>query len=406
MTANRPQDFGDQFPSDLGDTPPGSPVDGYQERDYRIRRRTVRGSRPRPEVQATPNLNVERPRPEPRVSFMGVIVKRVHGNRYIVLRQDGKRGFGFTRGDDDVYDVLLPGETVSMHADQTPGVWTIEGSERRKEMGSIRVTNSSALITTADRLIPLDVLINQTGTDENGVNLKMQQFNGGIRVLQNFSGQYEISVAVNVQYTDPQKDQGNQTRFRAACIGDPDGTPADLSPNIVTFDRNVGFTIGWDQGNCEAQVSMKISESDYMLYSPDGGGRAVWTNNPKIAGCLEVGTRASIGWLKLVGGEGGGFTWLGNGEGNLKIRFPGSVGEVDSHLIVEAKTGEAVKLAFSKPGGTGKICFYCYYCGTSEWEVDKGLVISGPCIEAPSSQGSVSVDDTPRTDWQCQGDSN
>jgi hypothetical protein len=404
----RPLDWGDPYPSDIGDVPPGNPTDGFIERDYRIRQRSVRGIPARPDASASPDMRTERERPEPRPVFMGIVVRREERNTYTVLRQDGRRMLGYTRGDSDEYDALSPGETVSMIADQRPGIWLIEGSERRKEMASLRLANASDIETEMETIIPLVALINETGADDEGINPVVRMGGGGVRVLKEFNGQYEISVSVNVEYIDPEADLvGNQIRFRAACIAEPTGTPADLTAGVFTFDRSVGFSLGWDAGNCDAKLTMRISETDYMMYSPSGGGRVVWTNNPKIAGCLEVGTNAAIGWLKLVAGTGGSYTWLGNGNGRLKIRFPDRAGENHSHFYVSGVEGDAVKLKFTKPGGTGKICMYDDYGSLKEWVVDKGIIISGPCIEsAPSTGDPVVANDTPRQDWECSADTN
>lgn len=398
MTA-RPLDYGDRYPSDIGDVPPGSPVDGFEERDYRIRRRTIAGIQARPDVKASPNLGVEREYIKERESFLGVLVKRVQANRWVVLRQDGKRVFADTRGDDGVYDSLSIGETVSLHAGQVPGSWLIEGSERRKEMASIRLTNSASVnVTSAAKQITFVQTIEETGED-----VFEKVAGGGVRVLKDFSAQYEISLTVHVRLDPAYIDEATLS-VATTCETVPGFalSPGQTLPTTrLKFRRQNGFVIRYDAEDCSVHVGLQAPIWSMLAYggNPDGQSWAVWTDSPVIGGRLRVlGLYTGQGWLEL--GPGGVSAYqsrlgLGNGRGQLRIVFPDAPASwsltegipMHSYMYVAGKRplDQAVKLQFSQGGGTGVI-----YTPSGDYVVDKGLVISGPGITpAPFTNGQT-----------------
>lgn len=95
----RPHDYGDRYPSDVGDTAPADPTAGFAEVDYIPRfvggrniEKPVATPTTIPVGPSTPNIPASKP-----AVYLGVIVSsRVETYYYWVLTQDGRRVLGYT----------------------------------------------------------------------------------------------------------------------------------------------------------------------------------------------------------------------------------------------------------------------------------------------------------------------
>lgn len=405
MTA-RPADYGNQFPSDVGDVPPQDPTTGFTERDYRPQRATA--PRKTPETPSgSPDLRKERPRPEPRYAWVGTIVKRVDNDSFIILRQDGKRFQCYTRGNEDIYDELRIGDLVGLIPDQKPGFWLIVGGVRRKEMVSLTAINTFPVgPTDIPTLIGIDSFFSQTGQDAVGNNLNIALSDGGIQVYPEVSGQYEVSFSVTVEFLDP-TEQSKLTVETKCFVFSTEAAPANAKPKTLAFDRTVGFKHVWDAVLCKSIITLNIAESDMMMDAPTGGNRARWSYNPRVGGDLTVGTKSAQGWLKITS-NGPGSLWLGHGNLSSRIRFPNQTASWHKHLYVEALGGpglgggETVQLGWTLAGYTGPVYYSDCYDTCQILVFDKGILITNTALAGAPIPSTISLfQDSKQKDWMC-----
>lgn len=409
MTDERPLDYGDQNPSDIGDVPPVSRIGGFSESEFSVVNpsKTV-STRARPPRQANPNAQeAKKTDLHLQDAYTGVLIQRVDAETWIVLRQDGFRVTAKTSGDYNVYQEYKIGETCSLTrgpgaSNSTSGQsWFMSADSKNKELSSMQVTNTGDISFKATTTVDMARIITQSGS-------LIESDGSGLVVKADKAGLYQIHYKITALCTDPDDDSADIEKFRvqvsAGCFGVFSGTSKILTPARIDFRRNVGFRVGDDAINGVAQVTLNISESEYAPQSPLGGDDVIWTDEPHYGNSLVVGSKVSQGWIKIrCTGES--HLWLGHGDKSLKLRFPNKDPVFAGHLVANGLGGAGcTQLKWSKAGGKGEMAIVCSYCSLDKtWKVEDGLVISGPGIEAPSqSDGEQAVcTETTRGVWSC-----
>lgn len=405
-----PKDYGDPYPSDIGDVPPINPTTGFSETNFKLNTASITGKSAkmrRSPTQENPDLGHRDIQKPPRTTYTGIIVaKTPDRNAWVVLRQDGKRIVAYIRAADGVYDNLRPGEHVTLGVGQLgKNQWLITGSPRRDELSTITVYNteeqgpSNTLIR-----VNLDAIEKQTG--ETTI---FNQVAGGVEVNKREWGLFEIHWKVTTVCVNPD-DFKAPVRVEAKCdLSEPTKYSLITSESII-FNRDSGFNLSRfveDDGTIKAMISMAVRSPYMMPFSDEGDGNITWTNAPIVGHSIEAGRKVPQGWVKITS-NGGGYIWLGHGNAKLKMRFPDTFPFTGSHLVVSGESGECVQTKWSNPGGNGYITIYCCYDGEliGRWKVEDGLIVSGPGIIPTSSQDGVPVtcNVVPSQIWSCTSD--
>lgn len=411
MTA-RPLDYGDQNPSDIGDTPPVSRAQGFSEADYQVssslRQRSTR-ARPRYPLRANPNAKEAKKEDiTPQDAFTVLLIKDLGNRQWRCLRHDGKIQVAQVVGVDGVYDELKVGEYATMTRGPDASKWLLSGDNRHNELSVMQVTNNGDIsFSKGDtKKVEMNEVITTTGSDT-------ESSDGGIKVKKTDKALYRIAIKITAkcQNPDPINDDDDPAavshlRVRAACFGGNITTEHKLTekPKVMNFKRNVGFVMEYEPISKESRISINVPETEFIPQTPAGGADIVWTDTPKIANSIEVGTKQGQGWVKIVC-QADAHLWLGHGDIPLKLRFPNKAPSFGSHLMISGMGGAGcTQLKWSKGGGRGEIKIYCSYCDLDKtWKVEDGLVISGPDISAPSpSDGEPAIcNSVDRRVWTC-----
>lgn len=426
--AGRPQDYGDPFPSDIGDIPPASPVSGFGETNFRLsdtNRVTARAGKMRElPGQAEPDLGVRKDEKPPRITYTGLVIKQGFApGEWEVLRQDGKRGIAYIRASDGVYDQLRPGEHVTMCLGQLgKNQWLITGAPRRNELSTIEITNSleQGPSNTLIR-INMDELVSETSMADG-----FSQLGGGFRADKAKVGLYAIHWSVTAVCVNPDP-------FTTSVVAE--GKCEQLSELTTKRDKVVGESTIYNRdsglflsryveadGAVKAMVSLKV-RTPYLMptsgvpsdpdVSDDVNEGVTWTDSPILGGNLTVGKTAPQGWLKITN-VAGSYLWLGHGNTKSKIRFPNSQAVVGSHLVVSGTHEDAyeqcVQLKWSSRGLTGVFTVYDCDCLPTYLSVRDGLIVgvTGSRLHDTLSNIATNVpvncqDNTPRI-WSCVDD--
>lgn len=375
MTAT-PKDYGDPKPSDLDDVPPINRGDLLEEHSYRVSQiGKGKDVKPRLPAQVNPDTGQQLQKLPRRTSHMAVIVRREAFNRFLVLRQDGRRGIATTRGDDQQYDGLSVGEYVSIEAAEIPDTYYITGCTRNKELDSLVLYNGIEIgPTNTQRQIFFDTVELKTGS-------RIETFAGGFRVLKDRFALYEISYSVTVEAEQQSIETSGEVVVSNNC---PPIQTHELerprSFNEISFERESGFRVDeTSQERCKAFVSLNVPREDYLPRTSIFNS-VEWTDHPYVANSMTVGTQVPQGWLHLTNINNRTVS-LAAGNRTNQIMFPNNIPVVGSHLFISGLLGEAIQLRWTKSGGgTGRIQAYDCYGACATWIVQDGLVVSGPGI--------------------------
>ena len=400
MTAN-PEDYGDSKPSDLDDVPPQNRGGLLEEHAYRINKRIEsKLVKPRQPALVNPDLQQQVEKLDVRTSFMAVILSRTRKGEYVVLRQDGKRGTAFTRGDDAIYDALSPGEYVSLENGTIPDTYYITGDARHLELDTLVLYNTEIIgPTNTSKKITVDAVELETGGT-------LEAFNGGFRVLQDTFALYEISYSFSVEQTDNYEADG----LASITIGNDCGSDSVYleAPRPFTgfrADQNSGLKVRHSvDDRCNAYLAIDVQKDNYVPTTTLLGD-TVWSDVGHIGNSLKVGMDVPRGWLHI--GRAFSKVSLAAGNKELKVIFPNNSPVNGSHLFAEGigthPFGECVQLRWTKAGGNGVIQAYNCYSQCVQWVVENGLIISGPGITSPSGSGVyVDCTETPESIYDCE----
>jgi hypothetical protein len=169
------------------------------------------------------------------------------------------------------------------------------------------------------------------------------------------------------------------------------------------------------QTPCNALITLGVSAANYGI-STDDNKNVIWSDSPTYGNSVKVGVNVPQGWIKIHS-SGIPYIWLGHGKRPLKLKFPNNDPQLGSHMYVSGinKTpfdnaggyGFCVQTEWTKPGGDGVIGLYicdptyCSHTKYLEWQLDKGLVLSGPGVKPYTTNEPVSCDGTSRNTWSC-----
>jgi hypothetical protein len=386
----RPLDWGDPKPSDLDDSAPINPTAGFEEIDYEVGA-VNRGSgvRPKNPRKDTPDLQQAFVKSVKRTNFAGLITEVDSTKRfYSVLRQDGFLGPAETMSDDRYYQAHEVGDVVSVSQSEAPDTYYFSGQSKPLEYSSISAYSTQPY---GPFNTEMELFFGET-TEVTGIDLELG--GGYIRVLRDLYGLYEIHYSAIFQCTDP--DQSHTDSAIEVVNECPEQSNSlGILSNRINFDRGVGLLVAQD-GECATDVTIKVGETDYAPYSPAGGGIIKWSNEPRIASAIKVGTMVGQGWVKIEC-NGAGKLWLGHGSQELKLLFPSNAPSLASHLYASGIYGTAVKLKWTETPGCGTMTEY----GGKAWVVKNGLVISGPGIEPCTENEQFLPAEPERKDWEC-----
>ncbi len=376
----RPNDYGDQFPSDQGDTSPSNPASNFSEVDYNAKKTNQSsGSTVRPNQILYPDQRVSDAAEPPRVDFTGVLLRKqtaegVHPSIWTCIRQDGKYGTAQLYGDEGgVYQNYRAGDQVSLHGGQESNTWWIVAAPRNNKQPVLELKLAAGTSTNLEKIIPFSTIVTDFATQDQSI-VKDPAGSGGVIVNTDISAMYDIEFQVtvtNVSSADSQLMQVGQH-----CKTTTGNFPTEAKGTKLLFDNNSGFFVSKYDDDCKVYIGIKGKTDDQILWQPPTG-TARWTSNPRCGGTLSVGTKTGNGWIK-IGGESG--VWLGNGAANVKYRFPDEAPREGDVLAIGAVSGSCVQLYHRGYGGTGNISVYDCNSGCNTYVFERGLLISGPGI--------------------------
>jgi hypothetical protein len=211
MSANSYNNF-DRQPSDADSSTPTSPASKYNEVDYRPStndqsNKKIKLYGPREE---NPDLDVQPVVQQPRVSFMGVVLRALEKGFYQVLRQDGLILTAFTYGDDREYDSIQVGENCTIIAGPLVDQWLIHGSPRRTELDTICVSNGTKKTTNNKVKVVLDTSVTHTNKDAGNIK---HELNGTISLIKGVSALYQITINATVRRVE----EGEDSESGSSC---------------------------------------------------------------------------------------------------------------------------------------------------------------------------------------------
>lgn len=438
----RPKDYGDQYPSDSGDTPPVDPTEGFSEYDYTIESPEDKEIETDLPSDIAPDPGVEQQYEPPVRTYFAVILKLIDPRepeyllnaseiQYWCLRQDGKRVAAYVPLI-DTYERYDIGDDVLIRMDSEhpwdgDGVqhWIIISKAEPLELPVMDVTLSSdTRCLKSAFIIPFDTIHEKTAEDEVFGDPFELILRGPGRVVVGKSHEalYHIEFSVALQNCDP---SGKEVVDLEIKCGSFAYGALKARTTTLMFNRQNGFRLFQDPDDeCKYGVMLKSSCENSILNQQKTGGPAHWTDSPKLAGSISVATKG-VGYVKI--GTDKGYVWLTHGGGQLKFKFPpGAPPATPAFLVAVAATGECVQTDWMHVGGTGKIkakgCehsgyTYCYidsqYCAIpeypcQEWVVCNGLVVSGPGIKdnyggSPCSTKATGAASCP-SDYECKDD--
>lgn len=191
----------DLYPSDIGDTLPSDPTDGFAERDFRLKKYNSIGVKLKPPTRSTPNLRPEPPVEDTRTTFQGILVKREKEGQWTVIRQDGFRGTATLHGDDGYYYEPRIGDKVTLIAGQVPNTWHIVSRPLPKELERISYKSTEKVQTSnAPKTIKFDETIEQTADDAETFDNDTTGVTGEeVVIKKDLIAEYEISLTVTVE---------------------------------------------------------------------------------------------------------------------------------------------------------------------------------------------------------------
>lgn len=428
-----PRDYGDQYPSDQDDQPPGDPTSGYQETDY-----DVTGVR-RSSHQA-PFLSPIAPDPSPEPvyergirTWFAILLERIeYGDpnfveaypvdQYWVLRQDGKRVAAYNATEETISEYFKTGDDVVIrkdnngpHDDEAIFGWIIVGKEQPREYPVLDLALSSDTNCTAySFIIPYSQTVEQLPPDHENAFGTYQDITlkkaGEVKVECDGEALFHIEFSATITLCNPTSDGLDRIIVQHGCWYNAQlSYVGAISTPKLWFALQNGFKVLWDPRDCTANVSIGSYKAPDMILNqqyPEPYGMAFWTQDPRFGGDVYIGTQRGTGYAKI--GNPFQYVWLTHGGRGkkLKFRFPaGPPSSTPAFLMAASSKGECVQTAWMATGGTGTIralgCEvyweYCYiyaddqqsyqYCAIptyecQEWKVCQGLVVSGQGIDS------------------------
>lgn len=417
----RPNDYGDQFPSDLNDQPPSDPTEGFQEIDYDPSAFQSKGRKPQTNRNFVPDSGQETPAPITRSALYGVLLANVTGlpdakgvkrpdypEIWQVLRQDGKIIEAFTTNTYK-YEKRRAGDEVTLLRGTTDTEWTFVNRAHPREMQSIDVWNSAAARGNSTTFkVTLDKIKDQVPqtdiySDKDPDHQKLKLKNGGVQVLEETTAWYEINFNATVQLEKAGSESVAPSThvYQSGCWKPNDLVDATalgkwINTAKLYFHANSGFRLYWDPSDCTANVGIYSGLQDSILnqqYKETQSGLdrnqfACWTNAPKLGGSVYVGTQEAFGWVKIgraaPNEDQAPFVWhTHSGWGKLRVKWPGegprntnpnytqsvAVGSVLSVRagFVSDKFGDCIELGWTKPGINCKE-LQVQSCEIEKWE--------------------------------------
>lgn len=423
----RPIDFGDQYPSDIGDLPPPSKLVGLEERSFNIQPTPDPLSvRPGELRREGPDLLQSPVAPPSRSTYTAVLVQKITDGQYWALRQDGKRGIvEYIGPTNSIYEGLEVGMHVAIIESQVPGVWHVISGLKRREMYAIRLTNSSELETNSESLVPIGTTVLRTG---DGPNDKNDEFSvrGSALYITPLGGEeavYEISLNINVEYVDETSNSASGMVIETGCtLETEDLYQSDIlnqgrrTPDVLYFDPNVGFRQEYgkrtnDEGEEEdySMITMAVDPSNvgsdgggHILNissfetDPDHIGRARWTKDPRTRSMRIEEVMQVKGWgFSSLTGQ---YTVLVGQSHQIDPRWSDGTSGFNRHLYVKhagrvkqnATNPDQVTdppvafLDWTKPGVSGTIYYKDHSGNNRSFSVDKGIIYAGYGLVADS----------------------
>lgn len=207
----RPNDYGDQYPSDQDDVAPGNPTDAYAELDYVVNPLTPKVRPPAVLETFTPDANIEEINPLKRNVKTGIIVepglKSTPDNpTFMVIHQDGDytECICLENVDGEIYscgDVVTLVESDASQGSVTDHtVWVINGPGRGEEQPVIVMKRTADAVVADGQNIDFVTEVEKLPIDNAfGTNFDALKLDGHDIVVGK-DGMYEIKVIVTVSY--------------------------------------------------------------------------------------------------------------------------------------------------------------------------------------------------------------
>ena len=357
----RPQDWGDQKPSDLDDTPPVSPTVERTEHSYSI-------DPPRPESQPTdrtkdfsPDPNIANIPEQPRRVYTGIVVKHVNSKddfprKYWILREDGATGYARLLKQDLYTDILIGNEVNIVQAPEEDG-WVITGNSRPFELPQMMLELVTTTFASETTLIPLTIKEAYPIDDTFGVDtfetIKLLA-PGVIEVTKDAVFDIHYCVDVENAFPDvPIYDLGIAVTCPDNYLTQQSEEEPCVKLPLIEFNKQNGFDLRTDESKCSAFISLKSDCQDSILNQQGAypGEDAFWTQSPYIGGHLTIGTKTD-GWLRWGSKNGSAI----KGRGSLKTMLPPAPPTTScDFLVADGKGEDCVSLGWRQPGGTGVI---------------------------------------------------
>ena len=374
----RPEDYGDNFPSDTGDEIPGNPTDGFAEVDYRIEgleaeNRPLKGPR-----DFIPSPLIEDPEPPEQETWSGIIVKWLNGlkdfpRRYMVLREDGKyhEAFSWTVLPFEEYkpghDVVIQRVNIK---DQVPlipeDIYVIVGKPRPQESQIVDLYCSEQACYNTPFIVPFSATKARMPpfadadhfSDPAPDHWKIDAVGvGQIRVLQDTRAMYHIEYTINLELDKPDPRIAD-LRVELGCWlpDDLEYTLEEEDTPKLWFNRQNGFHL---QKRTDCTTSLMLGSrncKDSILNQQDLDKPAYWTNSPQFGGNIRLGTDQGTAWIKF-GNPDQDFLWLGEQGGKLKFKFPSAAPTKNNAIMVALRTDgeEVVEAGWEEDGVSGTV---------------------------------------------------
>lgn len=354
----RPEDWGDQFPSDLDDEPPVSPTTQRTEHSYSID--PVREeAKPKDELKDfSPDPNIRQVPDAPRHVYSGTVMAHVNNKdafprKYWVMREDGALGTARVAKQDLYSDIKVGDEVSIIQAPEEEG-WIIIGNVRPFELPQMILEIGGDVLTTQKILIPYIVKEEYPIDDSFGVDtFETIKFISPGTVQVTHDAVYEIQFALTVEHYI----SDNPIYYidvEAVC---PDGSysACDVGTIVapkIEFNKQNGFCVRQEYNNCTAFVELNCGVEDTILNKQKLNQDPFWTQSPRFGGHLTIGTQHQPSWLRWKDKDGPGIMARGKLRTMLPPQPPGSSCDF---LVADAKGDDIVSLSWLKPGGNGTI---------------------------------------------------
>lgn len=335
----RPQDYGDQNPSDSGDQAPVSPTDGFTELDYDIKQRESKGYPVEMGRDLVPEAGIENPEPHKADGWAGLVTeilneKDAWPRLFRVILRTGKlitaKAYSMLNS-----EVLKIGDDVTVMVDNTTEEYIISSGHRQREGQILDAETQWPRQSAEEQIVWFDqtntkIPIDDAFTDGEHEKIKLEP-DGKITVRPDGSAVYEINFSICVAVVK-NEDLPGKIYLAQECFNSTDywgSYFAETKYSKLAFNTYNGFKLSGADG-CGALVSMGSNIADSVLNqqgTENGFGSSVvypakWTDGPKFGGSTQISSTTSGGWLKI--GPWYNHVWLSGPMygGKLKLRLP------------------------------------------------------------------------------------